>query len=113
MNSLFHEIKRAHEECRACRQMASHPEDARPPQPGRPKGPPKRGRVVRLPKDLDESLDIYSRIHRTPVSTIIEDLVRAWADSNRVAIDRAREAFAPPGRDAAGGKTDKKSVRRR
>jgi hypothetical protein len=93
--------------------MVSHPENVRPPQPGRPKGPPKRGRVVRLPKELDESLDIYSRIHRTPVSTIIEDLVRAWAQENRAAIDRAREAFAPPSRETGGGKSEKKPARRR
>jgi hypothetical protein len=68
---------------------------------------------VRLPKELDESLDIYSRIHRTPVSTIIEDLVRTWAEENRAAIDRAREAFAPASREAAGGKTEKRPARRR
>jgi hypothetical protein len=68
---------------------------------------------VRLPKDLDEALDIYSRINRTPVSTIIEDLVRAWAEANRAAIDRAREAFAPTSRETSGGKTEKKPARRR
>jgi hypothetical protein len=73
------------------------------PQPGRPKGPLKRGRVVRLPKELDESLDLYSRMHKTPVSTIIEGLVLAWATENQAVIAKGRELFtAPPG---AGGPT--------
>ncbi len=60
---------------------------------GRPKGPPKRSRVVRLARDLDESLDIYSRVHKVPVSTIVESLVQAWATENRSVIEQGRDLF--------------------
>jgi hypothetical protein len=67
---------------------------------GRPKGPLKRSRVIRLRRDLDEALDVYSRIYKTPVSTIIERLVNVWADANQIVIERGRELF----RASAGGR---------
>jgi hypothetical protein len=60
---------------------------------GRPRGPKKRSRVVRLRRDLDEALDIYGRVHKVPVSTIIETLVKAWATENQEVIARGRDLF--------------------
>jgi hypothetical protein len=60
---------------------------------GRPKGPPKRSRVVRLSKELDTALDIYSRVHKTPVSAIIEGLVSSWVDENKAVIEQGRDLF--------------------
>jgi hypothetical protein len=60
---------------------------------GRPKGPPKRSRVVRLRRDLDTALDIYGRVHKIPVSTIIEGLVEAWATANQEVIAKGRDLF--------------------
>jgi len=72
--------------------MSEKPSEARPTV-GRPKGPPKRSRVVRLPRQLDEALDIYSRVHKTTVSSIIEKLVSAWVMENQAVIDRGRDLF--------------------
>jgi hypothetical protein len=36
----------------------------------------------RISKDLDEALDVYRRVTKVPVSTIIENLVRAWVAQN-------------------------------
>jgi hypothetical protein len=49
--------------------------------------------VVRLPRQLDEALDIYSRVHKTTVSSIIEALVNAWAVENHAVIERGRDLF--------------------
>jgi hypothetical protein len=38
-------------------------------------------------------LDIYSRVHKTPVSAIIEGLVRAWAGENQAVIEQGRDLF--------------------
>jgi hypothetical protein len=52
---------------------------------------------VRLPRDLDEALDVYSRVTKVPVSKIIEDLVRVWASENEEIIGRGRELFGMAG----------------
>jgi hypothetical protein len=38
-------------------------------------------------------LDIYSRVHKTPVSAIIEGLVRSWVDENQAVIEQGRDLF--------------------